>query len=493
MNLGTVISFIDSPSTGKFHFTINKNVYVRKGQFVQLEVEDGKLIGRVSDIIKTNRYFMRPESVNEYQKSGGLDGVFPTTDWECLVAEVKALGVFDGKQFQSSTFPPSPGADVKEPEHEILKKFFGLDEKGLDIGKIPYHKLSAKLNITKLFQKHVAVLAISGAGKSYLASVLLEELLSRERKFTPGIVVVDTHGEYVEMAEAKEIAEKVRVFRSSDMRIGFQNLRTHDIAEMEGISSGTQIRELDKILLDLKSNYSISDVISKIDESELPVKTKDVMLSHMISLQRTGIFGIDDYPKSEELVKQGQVSIIDMSDCISLKKKQIIVRYFAGKLFHYRRMGTVPPFILILEEAHQYIPEGAKKENALCRGILQTIAREGRKFDASLCLISQRPINLSTTVLSQCNTKIILRITNPYDLKHIGESSEAITKDVLDQITTLPVGYGLVVGEASNVPLLIKIREKRIKTEKREDSMQSACREFFEKLEKKRKDAEAFI
>ncbi|MBL7206865.1 MAG: ATP-binding protein [Candidatus Aenigmarchaeota archaeon] len=493
MNLGTVISFIETPSTGRFHFTIDKNATVRKGQFVQLEIEDGKIIGRVSDIIKTNRYFMRPEAVNEYQNSGGIEEIFPTTEWEYLIAEVNILGVFDGNGFKNSLFPPSPGTDVNEPEIEIIKKFFGLEENGIHMGEMPHHKLDAKFSLNKLFKKHLAILAISGAGKSYLTGILLEELLTKEKRNSPGVVIIDTHGEYTNLAESKDFATRVKVFSSEEMRIGFQNIRTYDIASIQSIKSGTQIRELDKILHSLKSNYSISDAISKIDESDIATKTKDVLLSHLISLQRTGIFGLSDYPKSEELVKQGQVSIIDMSDCISMKKKQILTRYFSGKIFHQRRAGTLPPFVLILEEAHQYIPQMATKENALCRSILQTIAREGRKFNASLCLISQRPVNLSTTVLSQCNTKIILRVSNPYDIEYIRNSSEALTKDAIDQISTLPVGYGIVIGEAVNAPLLVKIRKKKINVLERDDSMEKVCNEFYDRAEKNKKDSKAFV
>jgi hypothetical protein len=68
--IGTVISTLEGPSTRKFSFVINKDSVVRRGQFVQLRNHDGNLIGRVSDVFKANKYFMRPESVKEYESSG---------------------------------------------------------------------------------------------------------------------------------------------------------------------------------------------------------------------------------------------------------------------------------------------------------------------------------------------------------------------------------------------------------------------------------------
>jgi uncharacterized protein len=77
-----------------------------------------------------------------------------------------------------------------------------------------------------------------------------------------------------------------------------------------------------------------------------------------------------------------------------------------------------------------------------------------------LCLITQRPVKLSTTVLSQCSNQAILRCTNPYDLDHIGRSSEGIDRSSLDAITTLEVGEALFVGETVSVPTFVKIRKR---------------------------------
>ena len=73
-----------------------------------------------------------------------------------------------------------------------------------------------------------------------------------------------------------------------------------------------------------------------------------------------------------------------------------------------------------------------------------------------MCLISQRPVNLSTTALSQCNTHIILRVTNPNDLDHIQMSSEGIDARVAKSITSLKVGEAILVGEAVNSPVFVE-------------------------------------
>ena len=201
-NCGTVISTIDGPTTRRFSFVIDEKKVVHRGQFVQLEAEGGKLIGRIADIKKTNRYFLNPESVKNVEDNKPMAESYPTWEWEYLVAEVNALGVWTGNSFKDSTFPPSPGEKVTEPDLEVLEKFFGLDKSGLHIGELSHHNIPVKLNMTKLLQKHLAILALSGAGKSFLASDILEELLDRPKeKGQIAAVVIDTHGEYTSFAD----------------------------------------------------------------------------------------------------------------------------------------------------------------------------------------------------------------------------------------------------------------------------------------------------
>jgi DNA helicase HerA-like ATPase len=492
MDHGTVISTPEGPSTRRFSFVIDRDNMVKRGQFVQLKMGSGQLIGRVSDVRKTNRYFGNPESVQNVTKP--IDESYPTWEWECLVADAVAMGVWTGGGFQDSLFPPSPGAKVSEPDPAILKQFFGLDEKGLHMGNMLNHELEVKLSPTRLLQKHMAILAQSGAGKSFLAGGLIEELLDRPEGLGQiAIIVIDTHGEYISFADDHGYAAKTRVFPLPEMMIGMHNLTSQ---QLEGYArlSGPQARELEKIMSGMKGSYGPADLLERIKSSQdTKAQTKDILLSVVEGLAKTGLFGASDSPMPEDLARQGGLSIVDMSETIDLRKKQIVVSYLAKRLFDARRKGLIPPFLLLLEEAHQYVPEKVSREHALSRGIIQTIAREGRKFNAALCLISQRPVQLSTTVLSQCNTQVILRVTNPYDLKHIGESSEGITKDVLDRISSLQVGTGLVVGEAVNFPLFVKIRQRRSKESEKGLPMEKAAIAFRQQAEQRKEDAKQFM
>lgn len=494
---GTVISGIDGPSTRKFSFVVNPGRDVKRGQFIQLDTNEGKIIGRVSDICKTNRYFTHPEAVKEYESSGNrMDNIFPVSDWEYLVADVQVMGTHRPEGFSDSLFPPSPGMRVIEPDPDVLAGFFGMDPKGLNLGKLPHHDVDVRVNPTRFLQKHLAILAISGAGKSFLASVLIEELLDRKPEDGQiATIVLDTHGEYVSFADDPGYSSKTRVFPVSDVRIGLPNLSPHQMREFLPKLSFVQSREMIKIMRNMgKDNYEVADLMQKIeDNDDIKTATKDILISNLGELKSMDIFGSSDYPSVKDLANQGGLSVIDLSDTTNLFKKQAIVTYFARKLFDSRRKNSIPPFLLLVEEAHQFAPERMKEEHAISKGIITLIAREGRKFNASLCLVSQRPIQLSTTALSQCNTHFILRITNPYDLDHIGKSSEGVTQSVLKQISSLPVGSGLIVGEAVNSPLFVKIRNRTSRPSSKGLPMEEAAKDYYKRSRQTQKDAKEFM
>ncbi|HDJ96766.1 MAG TPA: ATP-binding protein, partial [Candidatus Aenigmarchaeota archaeon] len=429
--IGTVISTKDTPSSTLFHFVIKesgKKIPVHKTQFVQVKTVEGTLIARVADIVKTNRYFMNPEAVKEYESSGGMSFSFPIERWEFLVAEAVPLGVYVDGTDKRVTFPPSPGDRVEIADSKILSKFLGFDEKGLKIGSIPFHGIDVKLNLTRVFQKHCSILASTGFGKSYLMSVIIEEILDRDEDLgKPGIVVIDPHGEYVGFAEDENYVNSTRVFSKGNITIGTPNLSASMICEFIPFITSVQRREMARIISQLKKekpDFCLKDLIAAVELSDIKPVTKVPLISWLTELDLTGIFGRVDNPSIDELVNMGQLSVLDLSDFINLQTKQIIVTYFARKLFEARRAEKIPPFILVIEEAHNFAPEIAPKEASISKGIIETIAREGRKFNASLVLISQRPIKLSTTALSQCNSNFFLRIINPYDIDHITKSCE---------------------------------------------------------------------
>jgi len=120
------------------------------------------------------------------------------------------------------------------------------------------------------------------------------------------------------------------------------------------------------------------------------------------------------------------------------------------------------PVVLVLEEAQNYIQQPRfAEEESIARVVFERIAREGRKYGLSLVVASQRPSELSKTVLSQCSSFIVHRLQNPEDLRYFKEIVPGIYGPMLEQIPALAPQTALVLGECVAAPALVKIREAR--------------------------------
>ncbi|MHA1728206.1 MAG: ATP-binding protein [Promethearchaeota archaeon] len=473
--------------------------------------EEGMIIGKIEDITVKNEYYKKPQTVKNFNSGSpsNINTYFPSDKWEDHLGYVKVLGVFpfdNGSFFNSndhsfsniikrSAFPAKPGSKVFVLEGDRLTNFLGINKKdGLNIGNLEHYDLDLKLDINRLVNKHFAILAMSGAGKSYLISVLLEEFLLRNSDMgTPGVLLIDVHGEYKFLSdpgipENKEIAMKTTYYDAKYFQIDVSNLNAYDIANYQPNISRAQIRELKKVIDGLrkqnddkgkKIGYNLSDIIKELEKLEsINKKVRNALIGWLFELERLNLFYKTQNPVLRKIIIPNHLCILDLSSIISMKKKQIIVSYLAEKLFYMRRREKVPPFLFILEEAHQFAPEGGLNSSHISKRIIETIAREGRKFYGQICLISQRPVKLSTTALSQCNTHIIMKLTNPNDLDHIKTSSEALTRDSLRSITTLPTGNALIMGAAVNFPIFLQVRKRYTSNSYDDEKLEDVCKRF---------------
>lgn len=148
---------------------------------------------------------------------------------------------------------------------------------------------------------------------------------------------------------------------------------------------------------------------------------------------------------------------IDLSNLDDLSA-EIIVKVLSKILLEYLKSlenRASKPINLIVEEAHRYI-RNENQYGALNYNIFDRIAKEGRKYGFLMGVSSQRPSDLSKTVLSQCSNFIIHRIQNPEDLHYIGKMVPFINDNMLSQITYIQTGLALVFGSAINVPIIAK-------------------------------------
>ncbi|MBU0636335.1 DUF87 domain-containing protein, partial [Candidatus Micrarchaeota archaeon] len=218
---------------------------------------------------------------------------------------------------------------------------------------------------------------------------LIEEVLNRKtEQGRIGIIVMDAHGEYTNFAvanpkNAKDFSSKTVVVNARDIRIGVPKLNVPLISSIVAGLSNPQKRVLQRILHKLYAEmkagmgpFDFATVKKAISEdSEVKGETQTILSSWLSILEDLHLFAKTDNPSISDLLKPGQLTVIDFSDIIDARKKQVVVSHIANTLFKERRIGRLCPFLLVIEEAHQFAAERTREENAISRRIIETISR----------------------------------------------------------------------------------------------------------------------
>nr|WP_281407923.1 DUF87 domain-containing protein [Rhizobium sp. MHM7A] len=211
------------------------------------------------------------------------------------------------------------------------------------------------------------------------------------------------------------------------------------------------------------------------------ISTLGLRIRGMLADQRLGaVIGRDPPTSFETWLKDyvgddgasnGQIAVVDLS-LVPSEIVHIVVSVLARLIFEslqrYRRghpKGQTLPTVLILEEAHTFVRRGkdddgpASSPTQLCREVFERIAREGRKFGLGLVLSSQRPSELSPTVLAQCNTFLLHRIVNDADQNLVARLVPDNVGGLLRELPSLPSRQAVLLGWAAPIPVLVEVDE----------------------------------
>lgn len=165
-------------------------------------------------------------------------------------------------------------------------------------------------------------------------------------------------------------------------------------------------------------------------------------------------------------LNKSNITIIDLSGVpfevlnitVSLVSRLIFdFAFHYSKTKHINNKNNDIPFMIVCEEAHNYIPKNGGAEYNASKKSLERIAKEGRKYGLSLMVVSQRPSEVSETIFSQCNNFVVLRLTNVNDQNCVKRLLPDNNSALVDVLPTLAAGESLVVGDATTVPAIIKM------------------------------------
>ena len=394
----------------------------------------------------------------------------------------------------------------------------GDGEHSLELGSYKLNENArAYVDGNKLFQRHAALLGSTGSGKSWTVASILE----RSSKLpSSNLVVFDLHGEYKELSYAKQLRipgpDEVDTDDDSLLFLPYWLLNSEEIQSLfvdrSEFSAHNQVvivqdaiteqkkaflqtngrsDLLQAFTLDSPIPYSLDNVIGKLrflNEERIPGaqagKEKNGpfngefsrLLVRMASRLQDRRYGFlfnspDKYNQygslsmiAETLMGFGNqkknIKVIDFSE-VPADILPVIIGLVA-RIIYQVQFWTNPesrrPVAFVCDEAHLYLPR--KEGNPFERRAVEAfekIAKEGRKYGVALMIVSQRPSDVSTTILSQCNNIISLRLTNADDQATVRKLLPESLESLLEALPIMDVGEAMVVGDSVLLPSRIKI------------------------------------
>jgi len=462
-------------NVGTLTFNIGVTGPLEKMEYVQVKHDMvGWVLGQVSEL--------------ERKTSLTIDGVVemqegtPVNIDEKETAVISVIGYRDDRNLlQVPRTPLKAGEIVYRADEELIKKVVGIFENkdtGAYIGLLSGHNIRIELDINTMVQKHVSILSKTGGGKSYCSGAFVEEFM----KHGVTVCIIDPHGEYSSMRHKGTVKKTTRDFdvtpRGYDdkilefatdtnlnkgakpLKFTLHNLDAREILGLTNIKNVrsflTMLRKAVEVLKETKGNYSIKDIIAVLEANG--EASSATLITELEYLNEIEVFA-DQGTKIDELIQKGKTTILNLRGTPP-DIQELIVNRIGNALFELRKVGKIPPMMLVVEEAHNFCPQQGQ---VACSKVFRTIASEGRKFGLGLMIITQRAAKVDKNVLSQCNTQIILKVTNPNDLKAISASIEGLTEGMEEEIQRLPIGTAIITGGGVSMPLMVEIRPRESK------------------------------
>ncbi len=506
---------------------------VKYGEFVYYEAEtDGRptqILGRVTGRTPLRLFpdsFMADPSVPP-QAIGELLGYQEETH-ELYELSATILGYYDAALgFVNPRVPPRAGAPIYIASDEQLAGVLCRRRTG-EVGGVHIGSLLSRgdgavpivLDAAGFTSTHMAIIASTGSGKSYLAGVILEELMQPHNR--AAVLVVDPHGEYDTLDQiqgdpafaAEGYRPEVKIVRPDDIRVRVSSLELGDLRYLLpnlsermhyllGRAYGRVRRRYgaDKwtagqLLVEIRAGMQDKPVTDP-DDSDLE---EDPTVGALIwrvnsTLVESRLFDDVGNLHLTELLRPGRLTVLQLNE-IAEREQQTIVATLLRRIMRARmdterglaRAGDekhlpYPAFVLV-EEAHNYAPANA---DIITTGILKQVLSEGRKFGVAMGLISQRPGRLDSDVLSQCMTQCIMRIVNPVDQARVAESVESVGRDLIAELPALTKGQVIVAGASVNTPVLARVRRRLTRHGAEDPNAPERWQRFFSEEEERQR------
>ncbi|MGD8552160.1 MAG: ATP-binding protein [Anaerolineales bacterium] len=459
---------------------------------------------------------------------------FPGEGHERYELSATVIGYFDVTigDFVNPRIPPRTGRPVYLASDEMLTAVLTKKRVGeigaAHIGSLlsrEKERVPVSIDLRSVTSTHLAVIANTGAGKSYLAAVMIEEMLKPNNR--GAVLIVDPHGEYDTLAEmmgtpeftAPDYEPQVRIFRPGDVKVRTSGLTLGDLSYLLPNLSERMEYLLRRAVRDVRTysssekgapdRWTIGELLIRLrqlgegqdeqseESDDRYSSTAEALIWRLQSvIEHSMIF--DDFKTLDltELFQPGRCSVLQLNE-IDEREQQVMVAALLRRAFRGRSQtdkGQIGegdelylpyPVFILLEEAHHFAPAST---DVVSTGILKRILSEGRKFGVAVGLISQRPGRLDPDVLSQCNTQCLLRIVNPIDQNRVAESVETVGRELLRELPALTKGQVIIAGEGVNTPVLCQVRPRHTRHGAESPDAPAHWQRYFSDPERDRRD-----
>jgi len=417
------------------------------------------------------------------------------------LVEIKLLGEMpegsDRFQRGVSSHPALDSPIYMASRDELQAVFARPDRPTVRLGSLHQAAdLPAYAMTDNLLGKHFAVLGTTGAGKSCSVTVVLRAILDANPH--GHIIMLDPHNEY-----RSAFGDRAELLNPANLKLPYWLLNFEEIAEVlvskdspeRAYAESAILRNAildarrgalgadvntDHITVDTPSPFRLSELVRLIKEAMGAFNNAEGTAPYQHLIARIESVTADkrfDFMFSSFMVSDTMgavlsrilripidgkpVTIIDLSG-IPSEIVDVTVSVLCRLVFEFALWSArdkAPPILLVCEEAHRYVPRDDLPAFAPTKRSISRIAKEGRKYGLALCLVTQRPAELSITSLSQCNTIFALRLGNEDDLALVRHAIPDSARWLTDAMPALNTGEAVVIGDGVPVPMHIRFDE----------------------------------
>src|SRR6266849_2777424 len=402
-----------------------------------------------------------------------------------------ADGADYGFQRGVSVFPAIEAPVYLATPENVAQVYAPRGTAGAAVGTIyQASSVPAYLRIDDLMGKHFSIVGTTGSGKSCAVATILRAVIDHNPN--AHVVLLDPHNEY-----ARAFADRAVVLSPDDgLRLPFWLFNFDELAEIVLGSERSDIEQrkilavtvlfakqtnllkagLDKSgSVDTPVPYRMSDALSYLDTAMGALNRPEsvgafqTVKSRIIALQSDArysfVFGSSLSLRDEmsEIlanlfripVNGKPITILDIS-AVPSEVLNVVVSLVCRLTFDFAMWSETPiPITIVCEEAHRYAPRDREAGFEPAKRALSRIAKEGRKYGVSLCVVTQRPSDLAPGLLSECNTMFALRMTNHDDQDILRDALSEAWHGLMNFLPALRNGEAIAVGEGVSMPMRI--------------------------------------